>query len=109
MGIEDRKVSDHYLTASSEWNRYHGARFGRLNAVARGRNKGAWSAKKNNRRQYIMVSFTHNISFVLSALDFIGVFQRLIASAKAKTSLKVSLAIKIERKCFSLIGAQQGF
>lgn len=84
MGIEDRKVSDRYLTASSEWNRYHGARFGRLNAVARGRNKGAWSAKKNNRRQYIMVSFTHNISFVLSALDFIGVFQRIIASARQR-------------------------
>ena len=92
MGIEDRKISDRYLTASSEWNRYHGARRGRLNTVARGRNKGAWSAKRNNRRQYIMVSFTCNISFVLPALDF--VLCRLIASGKTKTSLKASLAIK---------------
>ncbi len=58
MGIEDRKIRDRYLTASTEWNKYHGARFGRLNAVARGRNKGAWSAKRNNRRQWIMVGFT---------------------------------------------------
>jgi len=55
LGIEDRKIRDRYLTASSEWNKYHGARFGRLNTVARGRNRGAWSAKRNNRRQYIMV------------------------------------------------------
>ena len=64
LGIEDRKISDRYLTASSEWNRYHGPRFGRLNTVARGRNKGAWSAKRNNRRQYIMVSFTCNIYII---------------------------------------------
>jgi len=64
LGIEDRKIRDRYLTASSEWNKYHGARFGRLNTVARGRNKGAWSAKRNNRRQYIMVSFTCSKSFI---------------------------------------------
>jgi len=64
LGIEDRKIRDRYLTASSEWNKYHGARFGRLNTVARGRNKGAWSAKRNNRRQYIMVSFTCSMSFI---------------------------------------------
>ena len=56
MGIEDYKIRDRYLSASSAWNRYHGAQFGRLNAVARGRNKGAWSAKRNNRQQWIMVS-----------------------------------------------------
>ena len=67
MGIEDRKIRGRYLTASTEWNKYHGARFGRLNGVARGRNKGAWSAKRNNRRQWIMVGFTFNVSFTLSA------------------------------------------
>lgn len=69
LGIEDRKIQDRYLTASTEWNTYHGARFGRLNAVARGRNKGAWSAKRNNRRQWIMVGFTCFIVFI--RLDFI--------------------------------------
>ena len=56
LGIEDYKIRDRSLSASSEWNRYHGAQLGRLNTVARGRNKGAWSAKRNNRRQWIMVS-----------------------------------------------------
>ena len=60
LGIEDYKIKDRSLSASSEWNTYHGARFGRLNAVARGRNKGAWSARRNNRRQWIMVSFFLN-------------------------------------------------
>ena len=71
LGIEDRKIPDRCLTASSEWNKNHGARFGRLNTVVGGRNKGAWSAKRNNRRQYIMVSLPSILSFVLPARDFL--------------------------------------
>ena len=56
MGIEDYKIKDRQMRASSEWSKYHAARFARLNLVARGKNKGAWSAKKNNRAQWIMVS-----------------------------------------------------
>ena len=62
MGIEDYKIKDRDLTASSEWDKYHAARFARLNSVARGKNKGAWSAKRNNRGQWIMVSvFFHRL------------------------------------------------
>lgn len=55
MGIEDYKIKDRQMRASSEWDKYHAARFARLNLVARGKNRGAWSAKRNNRAQWIMV------------------------------------------------------
>lgn len=61
MGIEDYKIKDRDLTASSEWDKYHAARFARLNSVARGKNKGAWSAKRNNRGQWIMVDLKKGI------------------------------------------------
>ena len=55
MGIEDYKIKDRQITASSEWDKYHAARFARLNLAARGKNKGGWSAKRYNRAQWIMV------------------------------------------------------
>ena len=53
IGVEDGKIPNSYVTASSTYNRYHAPWFGRLNNKARGRNKGAWSAKKNDRRQFL--------------------------------------------------------
>ena len=70
LGIEDYKINGRYLSASTEWNKYHGARFARLNSVARGRNKGAWSAKRNNRRQWIMVS-GFPCTYFLKLLSFV--------------------------------------
>ena len=53
IGVEDGKIPNSYVTASSTYNRYHAPWLGRLNNKARGRNKGAWSAKKNDRRQFL--------------------------------------------------------
>ena len=53
IGVEDGKIPNSYVTASSTYNRYHAPWRGRLNKNARGRNKGAWSAKKNDKRQFL--------------------------------------------------------
>ena len=55
MGIEDYKIKDRQIRASSEWDKYHAARLARLNLVKRGSYRGGWSAKRNNRAQWIMV------------------------------------------------------
>ena len=53
IGIEDGKIPNGYITASSTYNRYTAPWLGRLNNKARGRFKGAWSAKRNNRKQWL--------------------------------------------------------
>ncbi|EDO48094.1 predicted protein, partial [Nematostella vectensis] len=55
IGIEDGKVPNRAFKASSSWDKYHGPSRARLNAVRKGAYRGAWSAKKNNRRQWIQV------------------------------------------------------
>ena len=51
--MEDGKIPNGYITASSTYNRYTAPWQGRLNNKARGRLKGAWSAKRNNRKQWL--------------------------------------------------------
>lgn len=53
IGVEDGKIPNGYITASSTYNRYTAPWLGRLNSKARGRLKGAWSAKRNNRKQWL--------------------------------------------------------
>ena len=55
MGLEDGKVPDRAFSASSQWDKYHRANRGRLNSVATKRYRGGWSARKNNRRQWLQV------------------------------------------------------
>ena len=55
VGLEDGKIPNRAFTASSKWDTYHRADRARLNTVATKRYRGAWSAKKNNRRQWIQV------------------------------------------------------
>lgn len=55
IGLEDGKIPNRAFTASSEWDKYHRANRARLNSVATRRYRGGWSAKKNNRRQWIQV------------------------------------------------------
>jgi len=56
FGMQNRRIGNHQITATSKWDRYHAAYLARLHNKARGRNKGGWSAKYNNRNQWIQVS-----------------------------------------------------
>ena len=55
IGLEDGKVPDSAFSASSQWDKYHRANRARLNSVATKRYRGGWSARKNNRRQWLQV------------------------------------------------------
>ena len=57
------------MRASSEWDRYHAAYLARLNLKPRGRFKGGWSAKKNNRKQWIQVNFRRPVRFSKVAMQ----------------------------------------
>lgn len=59
VGLEDGKIPNRAFTASSKWDRYHRADRARLNTVANKRHRGAWSARKNNKRQWIQVKLGH--------------------------------------------------
>ena len=52
-GIPTGSRGKRYVTASSTWNRYHAPWRARLHQRVTGRYRGGWSARKNNRRQYI--------------------------------------------------------
>ena len=58
IGLEDGKVPDRAFSASSQWDKYHRANRARLNSVATKRYRGGWSARKNNRRQWLQVKLT---------------------------------------------------
>lgn len=56
LGVGDRRIGDDGLSASSSWDRYHGAMRGRLYICRSGRFIGAWSAKRNTRGQWLQVT-----------------------------------------------------
>ena len=57
FGLSSGKIPNKSMKASSEADKYHAAFLARLNFKPKGRFKGGWSTKKNNRRQWIQVDF----------------------------------------------------
>ena len=55
--MEKGKIPDRSITASSNYNAGHRAANGRLNFKAGGGRTGAWSAKVNNKAQWLQVDF----------------------------------------------------
>ena len=55
FGLEDRRIPDSALSASSRWDEYHGPHRGRLNTQRQGRYRGAWASRVNNRKQWIQI------------------------------------------------------
>lgn len=53
--MESRTIKDAQITASSEWDRNHAAIQGRLNFQKSGIKQGAWSAKFNDKNQWLQV------------------------------------------------------
>ena len=49
------------MTASTEYDKNHGARRGRLNVIRSGKGTGAWSARRNDAKQWLQVRLcTHS-------------------------------------------------
>ena len=57
LGLEDGRVPDPLIRASSFYNYYCGPFNARLNRRRYGRQGGAWCAKKRDRRQWLQVDF----------------------------------------------------
>ena len=55
LGMENRKISDERITASSSYNAAHGPSNARLNFKAGGGKTGAWSAGANDVNQWLKV------------------------------------------------------
>lgn len=57
MGLQSGRLNNRLISASSQWDNYHAAFLARLNWNRRGRYMGAWSAKHNNRYQWLQINF----------------------------------------------------
>ena len=55
IGMENRRIRNQQISASSEWDVNHGARLARLNQKRTGRTMGAWSARVNNAYQFLQI------------------------------------------------------
>lgn len=57
LGIQSGEISDNAITVTSQFDGNHGADRARLNLAKSGVKKGAWSAKYNDKGQWIQVSW----------------------------------------------------
>lgn len=57
LGLEDKRVPNQMMRASSQYNHYCGPWSGRLNGRRAGRYGGAWCAKRRDRSQWLQVDF----------------------------------------------------
>lgn len=57
LGLEDKRVHNKMMRASSYYNYYCGPWNGRLNGRRHGRSGGAWCAKRRDRRQWLQIDF----------------------------------------------------
>ena len=57
MGLQSGRLRNNMITASSQWDTNHAAHLARLHGRRRGRYKGAWTSKYNNRYQWLQVDF----------------------------------------------------
>ena len=55
MGVQNGKLPNNRMTASSHWDKYHAAFRGRLFLKKSGRYIGAWRPRTNNRYQFLQV------------------------------------------------------
>lgn len=58
LGLQNGRLRNSKITASSEWNHKHAAWLGRLGRPARSGYAGAWCAKHNNHYQWIKFDFS---------------------------------------------------
>lgn len=55
LGMKNKKIPDSSITASSSWSANHGPDRARLDITKEGSKRGAWSAKKNDKKQWLQV------------------------------------------------------
>lgn len=58
MGLQNGRLKNHLMKASSQWDKFHAPFLGRLHRPRHGKYMGAWCAKSNNKYQYLQIDFT---------------------------------------------------
>ena len=69
MGLQNGRLRNHLMKASSQWDRYHAAFLGRLHRPRVGKYMGAWCARSNNRYQYLQIDFTRPAKIIKMAIQ----------------------------------------
>ena len=64
MGLQNGRLRNTQMTASSQWNKYHAPFLGRLHRARHGKYVGAWCARSNNRYQYLQVDFKRPVKII---------------------------------------------
>ena len=55
LGLEDGRIPDGAMSASTSHSGKHAAKLGRLNLVAKSGNAGAWCVRTNNNKQWFQI------------------------------------------------------
>lgn len=69
MGLQNGRLRNHLVKASSQWDRYHAAFLGRLHRPRVGKYMGAWCARSNNRYQYLQIDFARLAKIIKMAIQ----------------------------------------
>lgn len=67
LGMKNGRIPSRAITVSSKWDIYHGPSRARLQIPQRGRYRGAWSARHNNRYQWIRIDFRRAVKVLAVA------------------------------------------
>ena len=57
LGMMSGRLPNSRITASSQWDKNHASHLARLNHRRVGHRMGAWSARRNDRNQWLQVNF----------------------------------------------------
>ena len=69
LGLQNGKIPNRAITASSSYNRYLAPWLARLKRAKQGRYLGGWAAKVNNRQQWLQVRFKRAKKVVAVAIQ----------------------------------------
>ncbi|EDO45373.1 predicted protein, partial [Nematostella vectensis] len=67
LGMQNGRIPNNAIRASSQWDRNHGPERARLHIRKRRGKTGAWSARHNNRRQWIQIDLRRKANVWLIA------------------------------------------
>ena len=117
LGLQNGKIPNRAITASSSYNRYFAPWLARLKRAKQGRYAGGWAAKVNNRQQWLQVRFKRAKKVVAVAIQGRQDFNQWVklfslsyssdgvyfAKYKKNGRTKVCKSYVKERSCLSLL------
>ena len=84
--MESRAISDHQISASSEWASNYAAIQGRLNFQAGNGKSGAWSARDNNQNQWLQADLGSSKNITHLATQGRNAYNQWVTSYKVEYS-----------------------